>query len=494
MSRALPDAGRRGWCPGLTRPMPTGDGLLARIHPPLGVLTLAQARAVAEGARRYGNGHLDLTARANLQIRGVTEATTAPLAALLDAAGLGDTRRDGGPQRLTLTSPLAEGSVSALATAIEAVGCGLPGLPAKTLVAVGMAMDEADVSVLPLPGGQVAIVAGLKDGRAVQECGSTDTPSAVEALLRAFAATGQRRMRDVSADILPFPHCERSEAIQGSGSSQSVAKTSALSRSRPHPEVPALAALEGGLPTAPRSLEPSFEAADAAPQDEGVNGRKSARRPDNQNAAPLDRFALLATTGVQPSPGLSTHEDRPVLALDAPFGRCTVAAFERLIGVADETGASEIRLSPSRGVVLLPRHPERIRLADLAADFIVAADDPRRAVAACTGAPACASGSTPTLLDAARIAKMFRPLAERGLSAHVSGCAKGCAKPGPADLTLVGREGEYAIIVGGAPGDSHQLQVPIEAALERLGRAATLGLAAAFAPASNDGGRNRRPA
>ncbi len=62
--------------------MPTGDGLLARIHPPLGILTLAQARAVAEGARRYGNGHLDLTARANLQIRGVSEATTAPLTAL----------------------------------------------------------------------------------------------------------------------------------------------------------------------------------------------------------------------------------------------------------------------------------------------------------------------------------------------------------------------------------------------------------------------------
>ncbi len=92
------------------------------------------------------------------------------------------------------------------------------------------------------------------------------------------------------------------------------------------------------------------------------------------------------------------------------------------------------------------------------------------------------------------MADAFRPLAAQGLVAHVSGCAKGCAKPGPADLTLVGREGQYGIVIGGNPSDTLSLQVPIEAALERLGRAASVGLAAAFASASIDIGRNRRPA
>jgi precorrin-3B synthase len=185
-----------------------------------------------------------------------------------------------------------------------------------------------------------------------------------------------------------------------------------------------------------------------------------------------------------------------VLTLDAPFGRCTVEAFERLIAVAEASGAPEFRLSPSRGIVLVPSRPESAaaHLTTLQADFITGADDPRRAVSACTGAPACASGTTPTLRDAAHLAQVFRPLAARGLSAHVSGCAKGCARPGPADLTLVGHEGAYGIVVGGSPGDSPTQQLPIEAALERLGRAATLGLAAAFAPAVTDGGRNRRPA
>ncbi|GJE39262.1 precorrin-3B synthase [Methylobacterium persicinum] len=435
--RASPDAARRGWCPGLARPMPTGDGLLARIHPPLGVLALAQAQAVAEGARRYGNGHLDLTARANLQIRGVSEATTAPLSALLTAAGLGDTRTDGGPQRLTLTGPLADDTLRTLTRAIEAAGRSISGLPAKTLVAVGFALDEADVSVVPVAEGLVAI--GLATAaEAVGVYPLPDAPAVVALILTAFAATGRRRMRDLTADelraILPPRHCEQSEAIQGSGSSP--------------------------------------------------------------NGALLIGFAPLAMTAIGPAPGFSSIGGIAILTLDAPFGRCTADAFARLIAVAEDIGAAEFRLTPSRGLVLVPTRLGRAEahLPALAEDFITGAGDPRRAVAACTGAPACASGTTQTLVDAARLAEAFRPLATRGLSAHVSGCAKGCAKPGPADMTLVGRDGEYAIIIGGAPGDPPSLQLPIETALERLGKAATIGLAAAFRPEAIDGGRNRRPA
>lgn len=441
--RALPDGARRGWCPGLSRPMPTGDGLLARLHPRLGVLTLTQARAVAEGAKRYGNGHLDLTARANLQIRGVNEATRAPLRDLLAEAGLGDTRTDGGPQRLTLTGPLAGrdpleiGDIPDLAHAIEAAGRVIPGLPAKTLVAVGMRLDEADLSIVPLAADRVAIALAPAAVPAGQ-CPPSRAPDIVAAVLTALVRTGRRRMRDVTAEewaaALPTRLGGRSEAIQGSGP---------------------LVGLER-----------------------------------------LDGFASLATTAVIPSPGISERNGLNVLALNAPFGRCTAEAFERLIALAEEIGAPEIRLSPSRGMVLLPSCPDRAatRLTTLSADFIIAADDPRRAVSACTGTPACASGSTPTLADADRLAEAFRPFAARGLLAHVSGCAKGCARPGPADLTLVGQDGTYGIVLGGSPGEPPLLQIPIEPALERLGRAATIGLAAAFVPEPADRGRNRRPA
>ncbi|WP_342140902.1 precorrin-3B synthase [Methylobacterium fujisawaense] len=437
--RALPEAAsRRGWCPGLTRPMPTGDGLLARVHPPLGVLTLGQARAVAEGARRFGNGHLDLTARANLQIRGVTEATQAALAAWLSAQGLGDVRADGGPQRLTLTSPLAGRDpeeaidVPGLARAVEAAGLTIPGLQAKTLVVIEGRADrataEADCAVIAHGPGRVAITIACGEGRQdLLTCGEREAPDVVAAVLTAFAQTGRRRMRDLSED-------------------ERATLTEALRTG----ERPRVAARGGG------SVWPG-----------------QARHPRG-------------------------GQDLQILAIDAPFGRCTADALDRLADAAVTLGADELRLSPNRGFMLLapPDVPAAAVREALSVDFIVAADDPRRAIDACTGAPGCASGSTRTLTDAARLAAAFAPLAALGRAAHVSGCAKGCARPGPADLTLVGRDGLYGVVIGGAPADEPAMHLPIEAVLERLGRAKIVGLSAAFAPETTwtDSGRTRRPA
>ena len=47
-------------------------------------------------------------------------------------------------------------------------------------------------------------------------------------------------------------------------------------------------------------------------------------------------------------------------------------------------------------------------------------------------------------------------LAALGLAGtlHVAGCAKGCAHPTPADITLVGEAGRYDIVLGGRPTDT----------------------------------------
>ena len=63
----------KGWCPGVLRPMPSGDGLIVRVRPWGGAFSLERRAALADIAERLGNGHIDLTRRANLQIRGLTE-------------------------------------------------------------------------------------------------------------------------------------------------------------------------------------------------------------------------------------------------------------------------------------------------------------------------------------------------------------------------------------------------------------------------------------
>ena len=65
----------RGWCPGAHRPMASGDGLVVRVRPPLGEVTPDQARGLADLAERFGNRAVELTNRANLQIRGVAPET-----------------------------------------------------------------------------------------------------------------------------------------------------------------------------------------------------------------------------------------------------------------------------------------------------------------------------------------------------------------------------------------------------------------------------------
>ncbi|MCB2128271.1 MAG: precorrin-3B synthase, partial [Rhodobacteraceae bacterium] len=74
--------------------------------------------------------------------------------------------------------------------------------------------------------------------------------------------------------------------------------------------------------------------------------------------------------------------------------------------------------------------------------------DPMLRVTACTGAPGCPQALIATRSLARRLAPGL------GTHLHVSGCAKGCAHPGPAPLTLVGRaDGTVDLIRNGTAAD-----------------------------------------
>jgi precorrin-3B synthase len=85
--------------------------------------------------------------------------------------------------------------------------------------------------------------------------------------------------------------------------------------------------------------------------------------------------------------------------------------------------------------------------------FIVRSDDPRRSVAACAGAPICASGEIPARALAPLIAAAAAPLLDGSVTVHVSGCPKGCAHAGAATLTLVGAAGKCRLVIGGSARD-----------------------------------------
>jgi hypothetical protein len=75
-------------CPGVLVLHPARDGLVARIRLPGGYAAAARWRALAALARDFGDGCVDVTARGNVQLRGLREARSAALAAAAAAVGL----------------------------------------------------------------------------------------------------------------------------------------------------------------------------------------------------------------------------------------------------------------------------------------------------------------------------------------------------------------------------------------------------------------------
>ncbi len=81
MSAPMP----RGACPGLSAPMPTGDGLLVRLAP-TEAMPVDAFIGLCAAARRHGNGIMEVTARGSLQVRGLTPRSAPLFAAEVVAA------------------------------------------------------------------------------------------------------------------------------------------------------------------------------------------------------------------------------------------------------------------------------------------------------------------------------------------------------------------------------------------------------------------------
>jgi precorrin-3B synthase len=134
----------KGWCPGALRPMQSGDGLVTRIRPPLGRLTPQQAKAIATAAEAHGNGIIDLSARANLQLRGVTEASHPRLIEDLRAHSLIDPDIETESLRNLIVTPFRDAETTALAITLTAALARIPKLPGK----FGFALDTGPRPVL----------------------------------------------------------------------------------------------------------------------------------------------------------------------------------------------------------------------------------------------------------------------------------------------------------------------------------------------------------
>ncbi|MBX5471205.1 MAG: hypothetical protein IRZ23_01955 [Acetobacteraceae bacterium] len=161
---------KRGFVPNLFAPMAAGDGWLVRIKPPGGQISAAAARAVAEAAGSFGNGFLQITQRANLQLRGLKRPEdAAPLAARMQSLGLASPSPEQERLRNILVSPLSgddpavAGEPLAVAAALAARMAEIPEL-SRLPPKFGFLVDGG--GILPLSGvrADVRIVLGAEGG------------------------------------------------------------------------------------------------------------------------------------------------------------------------------------------------------------------------------------------------------------------------------------------------------------------------------------------
>jgi precorrin-3B synthase len=408
---------RRGTCPGLSQPMATGDGLLVRLTPTGTTMSCEAFVALCTAARNCGNGVIEITSRGSIQIRGLTEDSVKRFAAAV--AGIGVAFGEGPP---VLSDPLA-GLDPQEAIDVGAVAADLR----RAIAAAPFAADIGPKVSIAIDGGGVlhldAVAADVRmRTQAKGAClhvavgGDAETATPIGAVAAEHVIEAAMRMLRVIAAGGPAARARDIVATNGAAAFCRV-----------------IADVLVDLPPPPRRAA----------------------------ADPLGRHAL--------------RDGRLAIGLGLAFGHAHATALEELTHSAADLGATGLRTTPGRALLVVGVTADRAeRLADIAQrlGFIVRADDPRRQIVACAGAPICAAAEISTRALAPSLAANLMIAGADVPMVHLSGCAKGCACPRSTPLTVVGIEGRCGVVVNGSARDEPLAILMPEALPSALSRCA----------------------
>ncbi|MFD7704352.1 precorrin-3B synthase [Streptomyces caelestis] len=359
-------------CPGTLRLHAADDGALARVRVPGGVLTVRQAHALADAARRLGDGELHLTSRGNVQLRGLHDACGGELARLLDVAGL-------------LPSPGHERVRNVVASPLS----GLDGQGSREVRSWLSALDAALCASEAARGLSGRFLFALDDGRG-------DVAS-------------------LGADVTVRATADGA-ALISLGSAQEALRVAGDDAPRA-----ALLAAEVFLEFARQAGGRVWRIDELGSRSAELVSAVRRRSAESGIGCVRDRKDTTTTGG--PPPGVIGS----ALSVHAALGRLTVPQWQEVAEVAP----GELRLTPWRGIVVpVPGTTASDRGAALsrlsAAGLVTDPSSPWLRVGACIGRPGCGKSRADVRADAART------LATAGgsrLPLYWSGCERRCGHP-----------------------------------------------------------------
>jgi precorrin-3B synthase len=389
-------------CPGALQTHAAADGGLARVRVPGGSLRSAQLRALAAAARELGDGHLELTSRGNLQLRGLPAGAETALGAQLADAGLlpSDTHeRVRNVLASTLSGRTDAGHVD-VRPWVDAFDTGLcadpalAGLPGRFLAT----LDDGRGDVAGL-GGDVGLLALSPDLVALTLAG---TDSGLRSAADSAVALALAAARAFLAE----------RAAQGSSAWRLAELT------------------DGPARVAARLSGPSGPS--------GLCGHDGA----------IVEVPAPAVTG--PVGAAAQVDGRTALIGVVPLGRLSADQADLLAGLA-----AEVQLTPWRSVVVPDLAEDAVD--DAAVDLFrtgVVFDEasPWLQVTTCAGRPGCARSLADVRADAT-LAVGTGALPAGGARQHWAGCERRCGRPHGGVVDVVATPTGYVITSSGTEED-----------------------------------------
>ena len=352
--------------------METGDGWLLRIRVPGGTVTPSVLSTVAHVAAECGSGIIDVTSRANLQVRGVSADLVDAAARAIVGAGLALDDQSADALRAVVASPLAghdprtqapDDVTMIVRTIVSRSTSAIVGsVPSKFGVVVddrgSWNLDglDADVRLLAHGEGWSVVLRGSDE-----PIGWTSEPVEVVATATQLCVDHQRRMDGVVGAI-------GSHELPARLGLQPVSARPSASPTRPHLAMGRMLGVFEHVDVDRRNII-------AAP----FLGRVTA-----DELTDISRLSVRRGADIRLSP-------------DHSFAFCGVATAH-VPALVDSLGALGLALQPG---------------------------DAGASVSACVGSRGCASASADTWSAATRIAAA-EPAPGR---VHLSACAKGCGAP-----------------------------------------------------------------
>lgn len=358
------------------------DGFVARVRIPGGRASATQVTALASLAEALGDGHLYLTSRGNVQLRGLGSACGQALADGLYAAGLLPSLTHD-RVRNVVASPLS----------------GVAGVPSVEDVLAELDRELLADDVLVALSGRFlfGIDAGVGDVLAL----APDVAIALEAddwrLVVAGQPTAVTAPYDLGADLL-IGAAHRFLALRASHAPNAW-------RAKELP-ADALSELAPGRP----GPTLSNNAPSLAPGTSPVGGEEPVTARYNVRLGAYDGAVVAGV----------------------PLGSAPAAAWRAIADVA-----AEIRLTPWRSVALIDPAPGAEAVLTTHG-FLLDDADPLAHVTACIGRPGCGKA-----LADVRSAAPALAAAHLGARLHVSGCDRRCGHPTGPHLSAVATGSDY---------------------------------------------------